>query len=830
MSEGGPGGTIAPAPPGPWLESLLPLVDAASAVVELGCVFGPVAVLFAPAPGLWAVLAGLLLLAMVSWALLARRLWAPLRAARAAALLPAERRGGASPASPLAPATYLAGTRLGFVSLCLRTALVTAVAALWGALGVGLFHLPPEGLLLVLWAAALAVPHLGSWRALLWQRLGNRFLLQLLRSPAAAAWGRGSDAELRLLRDTFQGRLVLSALACSGVFGSGAVCIVATSTVLPARGQLELWWWLPPALLLATLAWLAWLRLGTRPIDRFLDSELRDEAAAAAVPRLEPAGRARELAQALAATQQLPYALAVALWLAWTGSALLAVLAARPRFALRPTGVLQLLVPVALLMFAAAMYQVPSQQSILAPLWPRLTARALQAPGRTPAASGSLPLLLVVPVALLVLLWELLLGFGGGGQSWHSWLSGAVLIAVAGGGTWLLLRDLVRPLRALHRRAAWLTGGEFAPRGDGSAGPFSEGLGGLGASLELGARRLVAAGGEQLLIADIDSEGDEIGRLAAALTAMQRALGERLLSSAHAQLLLEQQVSARTVELQRRNEELRGALANLQRTQDALLHTEHLASVGRLVAGIAHEINNPINAVVNMAAPLREALLELAAPPPGAAVAETVRELPDMLRVIERGTRRTSEIVRALHSYADREPTAFALADVHQILAEALELLPPPATAGVAITRSFGELPLIFAHAGQLQQVFINLLSNAFHAVSARAASAAGGYVPQLELQTRRDGGWVRVAVRDNGTGIPPEVRLRIFDPFFTTKDASSGSGLGLSIVHGIVSRHGGTIAVDTAAGQGACFTVSLPVADPPAVAGAQDSSLGAGG
>lgn len=814
MSEGGPGVAAPASPPVPWLESplLLRAADAASACVELSCVFVPVAVLFAPARGLWAVLAALLLLATVAWVFLARLLWAPLRAA---ALLPGERRGAAPLPSRGAPAGYLAGTRLGFVSLWLRTALLTAVAALWGALGVAFFRLQPEALLLALWAAALAVPHLGSWRALLWQRACNRWLVQLLRSPAAAAWARGGDVELRLLRDTFQGRLVLSALACSGLFGSGAVCIVATSTVLPVRGQLELWWWLPPALLLSTLAWMAWLRARTRPIDRFIASELGEERRAEPSQRPGPADRAAALVQALRATQQLPYALAAALWLSWTGSALLAVLAARPRFALRPTGVVQLLVPVALVMFAAAMYQVPYQQSMLAPLWPRLTAHSLQAPGRPPAPSWSLPLLLVVPVTMLMLLWELLLGFGGGGQPWQGWLSGAALVGVAAGGTGLLLRDLVRPLRALHRRAEWLTGGEFAPRGDGSAGPFCEGLGGLGASLELGARRLVAAGGEQLLIPDIDSEGDEIGRLAAALTAMQRALGERLLSSAHAQLLLEQQVSARTVELQRRNEELRGALANLQKTQDALLHTEHLASIGRLVAGIAHEINNPINAVVNMAAPLREALIELAAPAPGDEAAETLRELPDMLRVIERGTRRTSEIVRALHSYADREPKAFAPADVHQILAEALELVQHPAKAGVAITREFAELPLIFAHAGQLQQVFINLLSNAFHAVAARAASAPGDYLPRLALQTVRDGARVRVAVRDNGAGIPPEVRLRIFDPFFTTKDASSGSGLGLSIVHGIVSRHGGTIAVDTVAGQGACFTVSLPVAGP---------------
>jgi signal transduction histidine kinase len=190
-----------------------------------------------------------------------------------------------------------------------------------------------------------------------------------------------------------------------------------------------------------------------------------------------------------------------------------------------------------------------------------------------------------------------------------------------------------------------------------------------------------------------------------------------------------------------------------------------------------------------------------------------------MLRVIERGSRRTQEIVRTLHSYADREPEVGGQADVHQILAEALDLVQHPVKARVIITQDLGPLPTIVGHAGQLQQVFINLLSNALHAVATRPTAADARFQPQIAVQTMVDKEQVRIAIRDNGSGIPPEVRLRIFDPFFTTKDASSGSGLGLSIAHSIVTRHGGSIAVDPGEPTGACFTVTLPVAGPSGLA-----------
>ncbi len=802
--------------------------DAALALVELALVFAPVQILFTPAPALWAVLAGLLVVATGIWTIAVRRLHAPLQTALSA-IQPGERRGSGPAPSPLViQAGYLAGTRLAFISLWLRTALLTLVAALWGAIGAAGFGLPAQALLMMLWAAALVGPHLSAWRSLLWQRNSDRALLQLMQSPAAAAWHAGTDSELRLLRDTFQGRLVVTALAVTGLFAGAAVGIVATLTELPVRGQLELWWWLPPALLGATAAWIAWLRAATAPIERFIDGELGSEPGRPPrpAPRRLPiaVSRTQELEAALRTVQRLPYGLAVALWLSWIGAAGVALLAARARFAMRPTGVLQLLIPITLVMFAAALYQIPHQQATLAALWPRLTARLQRMPGRQPNWLLPLTLLLAVPVAALMILWELQLGLGSGGQPWHGWLSGAVLMVVAVTAMTLLLRDLMRPLRELHRRAEWLTSGEFAPR----PGPRPEEAGGGTGEPAASREPDGNPSGEAGTACEIESEGDEIGRLAAALTAMQRALGERLLSSAHAQLLLEQQVAARTIELQRRNEELRGALANLQHAQDALLHTEHLASIGRLVAGIAHEINNPINAVVNMAAPLHEALGELASaghPADGANLlaAETRRELPDMLRVIERGTRRTLEIVRALHSYADCTPEPLAPADLQLILTEALELVQHPAKAGVAITRTLAPLPPIWVHAGQIQQVFINLFSNALHAVASRAAEAGSGYAPQLEVQTQLDGGRVRVAVRDNGAGIPPEVRLRIFDPFFTTKDASSGSGLGLSIAHSIISRHSGTITVEAPAGGGACFTVTLPVAAP-----AEEGLLGA--
>ena len=131
----------------------------------------------------------------------------------------------------------------------------------------------------------------------------------------------------------------------------------------------------------------------------------------------------------------------------------------------------------------------------------------------------------------------------------------------------------------------------------------------------------------------------------------------------------------------------------------------------------------------------------------------------------------------------------------------------------IQVERRYGEVGRVKGHAGQLNQVFMNLLTNAAQALAGREGAV-------IELATERKGELVVITVADNGPGIPEEILPKIFDPFFTTKEVGQGSGLGLSIVHGIVERHGGTIEVDSHVGKGTRFTVTLPVAHPGKAAG----------
>jgi signal transduction histidine kinase len=270
---------------------------------------------------------------------------------------------------------------------------------------------------------------------------------------------------------------------------------------------------------------------------------------------------------------------------------------------------------------------------------------------------------------------------------------------------------------------------------------------------------------------------------------------------------LEREVQRRTADLAKKNKELADALEKLTRAQSQLVRAEKMASIGQLVAGIAHEINNPVNAIANTVGPLKETVEDLTAKAPDAAA-----ELGDMIRVIQNGARRTKEIVQALHNYSRTDDERLVELDVNRGLDDSLELLRHHLKGGVAVVRKYGDCGRIKGHAGQLNQVFMNLLTNAAQALSGRDGA-------KIELVTERKNGLVVIQVIDNGPGIPSEILPKIFDPFFTTKEVGQGSGLGLSIVHGIVERHGGTIEVDSHLGTGTTFTVTLPVTIPQASA-----------
>jgi two-component system NtrC family sensor kinase len=287
---------------------------------------------------------------------------------------------------------------------------------------------------------------------------------------------------------------------------------------------------------------------------------------------------------------------------------------------------------------------------------------------------------------------------------------------------------------------------------------------------------------------------------------------------------LEYEVGQRTAALAHQTDELRAALAELQATQDQLIQSEKMASLGELTAGIAHEIQNPLNFVNNFADVSVELVAELAeerARPTRdrGLEAELLTDLKQNLQRIAQHGGRAAGIVRGMleHSRAstgERQPT-----DVNALADEYLRL----AYHGLrAKDKSFNaelkldlapDLPLVEAVPGDLGRVLLNLVTNAFYAVQQRQQAGEPGYQPTVRVTTQLVGDSVQVQVADNGTGIPDAVRDRIFQPFFTTKPTGEGTGLGLSLSHDIITKgHGGTLAVASKEGEGTEFTIMLPV------------------
>jgi signal transduction histidine kinase len=303
----------------------------------------------------------------------------------------------------------------------------------------------------------------------------------------------------------------------------------------------------------------------------------------------------------------------------------------------------------------------------------------------------------------------------------------------------------------------------------------------------------VAAGGE----------GDEIGRLTLALEEMRRALRDKLRSTEEVNLDLERAVQMRTADLARKNRELAETLDKLTRAQRELVRAEKLASIGQLVAGIAHEINNPVNAIVNTVGPLEEAINDFDSADPKAR-AEAAKDVRDMVRVVQRGAQRTKAIVTALHNYSRTDDESVVDFDIDRSIDDSLELLRAVLKQNITVEKHFGSVGRMRGHAGQINQVFMNLLTNAAQALSQTEDA-------KIAIETQGDDETIEVRIKDNGPGIPADVLPRIWDPFFTTKDVGEGTGLGLSIVHELVERHGGTIKADTELGNGTTFIVKLP-------------------
>jgi signal transduction histidine kinase len=242
----------------------------------------------------------------------------------------------------------------------------------------------------------------------------------------------------------------------------------------------------------------------------------------------------------------------------------------------------------------------------------------------------------------------------------------------------------------------------------------------------------------------------------------------------------------------------------LREIQGQLMQAEKMKSLGQLVAGVAHELNNPIGFVHANLQLLDEYVQKLSDAQARGDDTTRIREAIAKLILRSReGTQRVKKIVQDLRTYSRMDQAEIQDVSLHEEIDRNLALMEPRFKTRIRVQKNYGDVPRVRCYAGQLNQVFLNLLMNACDAIEEDGT---------IQITTLRIPGGVRLEFTDDGPGIPEEIRSRIFDPFFTTKPVGVGTGLGLSLSHGIIERHGGKISVDSEPGRGTTFAIELPL------------------
>lgn len=297
-------------------------------------------------------------------------------------------------------------------------------------------------------------------------------------------------------------------------------------------------------------------------------------------------------------------------------------------------------------------------------------------------------------------------------------------------------------------------------------------------------------------------------------------------------VMLEKKVKERTEELESANLTLNDTLNNLKATQSQLVDAEKMAALGQLTAGIAHEINNPINFVTSNVKPLQldiddlkdiikkyESIdFEKEIKPQIEAIEAYKKqidlnfinnEITSLLSGISEGAKRTAEIIRSLRNFSRVDETDMKAIDLNEGLLSTLVLVRNTLPDNLTVIKELGNLPKVECMPGKINQVFMNLVSNAVQAIKSKEVQEEEEF---LTIKSWYEDQKVHISIKDSGTGMSEEVKHRIFEPFFTTKDIGEGTGLGLSIVFSIIEKHKGHIDVVSKVGEGTEFIITLQV------------------
>lgn len=296
---------------------------------------------------------------------------------------------------------------------------------------------------------------------------------------------------------------------------------------------------------------------------------------------------------------------------------------------------------------------------------------------------------------------------------------------------------------------------------------------------------------------------------------------------------LEKMVKERTEQLEKKNNELATTVKTLEDTQQQLVVSEKMASLGQLTAGIAHEINNPINFISSNVHALKMDFQDMQnvlkkvkelenAKDPVKLTNELIllgkqldfdlleEEISELLGGIERGTERTVNIVSSLRTFSRNSTDNFSRADIHEGLDSTITILNSQLNGHISIKKVYGDIPLIKCQISRLNQVFLNIINNSIQAINAKSNGVL--HPGLIKIGTQKMGDQIQISIKDNGNGMDETTRKRLFEPFYTTKDVGEGTGLGLSISYGIIEQHNGKIDVFSAPGEGTEFLIYLPL------------------